>query len=83
MKNNTNTSKIIIEFIMNKSSANDLTEDTLLLTTGFLDSFSMMELIIFIEERFEISFTDEELNPEVFSSVRNINNVITEKLKNE
>lgn len=83
MKHNTNTSKIIIEFIMNKSSANDLTEDTLLLTTGVLDSFSMMELIIFIEERFEISFTDEELNPEVFSSVKNINNVITEKLKNE
>tara|TARA_Y100000589_G_scaffold38509_1_gene32254 strand:+ start:8975 stop:9217 length:243 start_codon:yes stop_codon:yes gene_type:complete len=75
-----NISEIVIEFINKKSAANDLTEDTLLLTSGVLDSFSMMELIVFLEEKFDISFTEDELNPEIFATAKKISELVAQKI---
>jgi acyl carrier protein len=39
------------------------------LDQGLLDSLAVEQLIAFLEDRFDIAFTDEELVPENFESV--------------
>ena len=73
-------SKTITEYINENHYPNNLTQDLLLLRDGILDSFSMMELIMFIEDRFNISFTEEELNPQTFESIKNISLVVAKKI---
>ena len=49
-----------------------LTNDTSLLDSGILDSLSLLRLVVFLEERFEITMGDADLLPENFSSVNAI-----------
>lgn len=39
--------------------------------TGF-DSFSLMELVLHLEDTFDISIPDEDLDPDIFHSVKTI-----------
>ena len=52
--------------------------DTALITGGFVDSFSMVSLKVFLETKYNISIPDEKATPEAFDSVNNI----VELLKN-
>jgi acyl carrier protein len=49
-----------------------LTNETSLLDSGILDSLSLLRLVVFLEERFEITMGDADLLPENFSSVNAI-----------
>lgn len=49
-----------------------LDNDTQLLETGILDSLSLMRLLVFLEEAYNISMDDFELLPENFSTVNAI-----------
>ena len=49
-----------------------LTNETSLLDSGILDSLSLLRLVVFLEERFEITMGDAELLPENFVSVNAI-----------
>lgn len=49
-----------------------LADDTSLLETGVLDSLSLLRLVVFLEERFEITMGDADLLPENFASVNAI-----------
>ncbi|HOJ07512.1 MAG: acyl carrier protein [Ignavibacteriota bacterium] len=60
-------------------------EEQLLLDTdffdeGIIDSTGVIELVSFLEERFNISVDDEELIPENLSSLQNINLFLQKKL---
>ncbi|MEO8512760.1 MAG: acyl carrier protein [Ignavibacteria bacterium] len=46
--------------------------DTALITGGFVDSFSMVSLKVFLETKYNISIPDEKATPEAFDSVNNI-----------
>lgn len=46
--------------------------DTMLFGEGFLDSTAMLELILWIGDKFNFSIQNEDLTPENFASVRNI-----------
>jgi acyl carrier protein len=46
-----------------------LANDTSLLDSGILDSLSLLRLVVFLEERFEITMGDADLLPENFASV--------------
>ena len=49
-----------------------LANDAPLLDSGILDSLSLLRLVVFLEERFEITMGDADLLPENFSSVNAI-----------
>ena len=49
-----------------------LANDTSLLDSGIIDSLSLVRLVVFLEERFEITMGDADLLPENFASVNAI-----------
>ena len=49
-----------------------LADDAPLLDSGILDSLSLLRLVVFLEERFEITMGDADLLPENFASVNTI-----------
>jgi len=51
---------------------NDITYDTQLISGGYIDSFSMVYTLVFIERTFDIQIKDEDANPSNFNSVNNI-----------
>lgn len=50
----------------------DFDQDTNLIERGIVDSMSLVRLISFIEENFQIEVQDEEIVPENFSSLTKI-----------
>lgn len=49
-----------------------LADDASLLESGILDSLSLLQLVVFLEERFGITVGDTDLLPENFASVQTI-----------
>jgi acyl carrier protein len=49
-----------------------LGDETSLLDSGILDSLSLLQLVVFLEERFGIIVGDADLLPENFASVNTI-----------
>jgi acyl carrier protein len=50
-----------------------------LLSKGIVDSHGVMELVGFLEERYGITVADEDLSPENFESVANIEAFVQRK----
>lgn len=46
--------------------------DTALISSGIVDSFSMVSLKVFLEKKYSISLPDSEATPEAFDSVNSI-----------
>jgi acyl carrier protein len=59
----------------------DFDENTNLIERGIIDSMSLVRLISFIEENYEIQVQDEDIVPENFSSLNKISNFIAERRK--
>ncbi|HEY5983383.1 MAG TPA: acyl carrier protein [Anaerolineales bacterium] len=49
-----------------------ITYDTPLISSGLVDSFSMVSLKRFLEVKYKISIPDEDASPEAFDSVNKI-----------
>ena len=49
-----------------------LSNETSLLKSGILDSLSLLRLVVFLEERFQLSVAETELLPENFDTVNAI-----------
>jgi acyl carrier protein len=49
-----------------------LTGDTLLLEEKILDSIGMLELLLFIEETFDIEVPEEDIAPDNFNTIGNL-----------
>lgn len=45
-----------------------LTEDSELIEAGFLDSFAIVRMIQFVEEKFDVRIPDKDIGPALFSS---------------
>ena len=50
----------------------DVTYDTKLISSGLVDSFSMVSLKAFLEKKYSISLPDSEATPEAFDTVNSI-----------
>jgi acyl carrier protein len=59
----------------------DFDEDTNLIERGIVDSMSLVRLISFIEENYDIQVQDEDIVPEHFSSLNKISSFIAERRK--
>jgi acyl carrier protein len=70
--------ELILEYIKNEYLDEDeaedvtLTETTPLISSGIVDSFSMVSLKRFLEKKYGISIPDEEASPQAFDTVSSI-----------
>lgn len=53
--------------------------DQELITTGIIDSLGILKLVNYIEEKFGIAVSDEDLVPENFQTVNDIDNLVERK----
>ncbi len=58
----------------------DLTQDTHLFDEGFVDSLGAVEIVCFIEEKFEIQITQKDLTLYPMNTINEIAEVIKSKL---
>ena len=75
--------KEIKEFIIENflfGNANGLKDNTSFLEEGIIDSTGVLELVSFLEEKFEIMVDDEELIPENLDSINNITAYLERKM---
>jgi len=63
---------------LEEDSPVQITESTKLISSGIVDSFSMVSLKMFLEKKFQIKIPDEKATPEAFDSVNNIMNLLKE-----
>jgi acyl carrier protein len=66
-------------FIFDTSNA--LADDESLLGTGVIDSTGVLELIGYLEEKFQMTFEDSELVSENFDSILKITAFLQKKLE--
>lgn len=65
------------------SSADQISNETLIFTEGVMDSMGFISIIEFIEENFSVSVLDHELIEENFESIQAIGNFVFRKLQTE
>ncbi|MDT8400779.1 MAG: acyl carrier protein [Bacteroidales bacterium] len=66
---------MVLNYVINEyqeDEDDEITYDTPLISSGFVDSFSMVSLKVFLEKKFNISIPDDEATPEAFDSVNKI-----------
>ncbi len=56
----------------------EITPDTPLISGGIVDSFSMVSLKRFLENKYKISIPDEKATPEAFDTVNKICKLVKE-----
>jgi len=59
----------------------EITYDTPLISSGYVDSFSMVSLLVFLENKFKIKIPPSKATPEAFDSVNNIVTLVNQYLK--
>ncbi|MHC4944403.1 MAG: acyl carrier protein [Planctomycetota bacterium] len=62
---------IVDNFLFGQEDEN-LTNDVSLLQSGTIDSTGVLELVMFIEERYQVKIQDDELLPENLDSIQNV-----------
>lgn len=74
--------KLLIDYVkkeyLDEDSDEQIDENTKLISSGIVDSFSMVSLKMFLEKKFQITIPDEKATPEAFDSVNNIMNLVQE-----
>lgn len=76
--------QIILDYVLKEYIDDDdieISTDTPLISSGYVDSFSMVSLLIFIEHQFNIKIPPNEATPEAFDSVDNIFELVCKFLK--
>lgn len=73
---------LIIDYVkheyLDEDSDQEVNENTPLISSGIVDSFSMVSLKTFLEKKFNIKIPDEKATPEAFDTVNNILNLLKE-----
>ena len=74
--------KLIIDYVkkeyLDEDSDQVVTEETKLISSGIVDSFSMVSLKMFLEKKFQIKIPDEKATPEAFDYVNSIITLLKE-----
>jgi acyl carrier protein len=66
------------DFVFDNTS---VAPDASLLDSGLVDSTGILEVVLFLEEAFEISVQDEEVLPENFDSIERLAQYVERKLE--
>jgi len=73
----------IIEFVRDEyveDESMEITEETPLISSGLVDSFSMVSMKMFLEEEYNIQMADDEASTEAFDTVTSIMALLQRKL---
>jgi acyl carrier protein/D-alanine--poly(phosphoribitol) ligase subunit 2 len=70
---------IIKEFI--DEDEEKITYDTALISSGYVDSFSMVSLLVFLENKFKIKIPSSKATPEAFNTVNKIVDLVNQYIK--
>lgn len=76
--------KIVLDYVIEEyleDEDEEITFDTPLISGGIVDSFSMVSLKRFLENKYDIAIPDEKATPEAFDSVDKIVVLVQEFLK--
>ena len=72
---------LVLDYVINEyqeDEDDEITYETPLISSGFVDSFSMVSLKVFLEKKFSISIPDDKATPEAFDSVNKIVDLVKE-----
>jgi len=73
---------VVLEYVrkeyLEDGDDREVNYDTPLITGGFVDSFSMVSLKVFLETRYNISIPDAKASPDAFDSVDRIVELLKE-----
>lgn len=66
--------KVILDYVVKEYSSGEeeIDSNTPLISSGIVDSFSMVSLKRFLEKKYNISIPDDKASPEAFDSVSKI-----------
>ena len=68
--------EVVLEYVKNEyleeGDDREVTFDTPLISGGIVDSFSMVSLKVFLENKYNIQIPDAKATPEAFDSVNKI-----------
>lgn len=73
-------SQFIAEKIL-KQPSRTIQENEAIITSGLIDSFSLVDLALFVEERFGVHIEDTELNAETFDNIAELVKIIEKRQK--
>jgi len=71
---------VIEEYVEDEEDAEEMDFDTPLISGGLVDSFSMVSLKRFLENKYNITLPDEEATPDAFDSVNKIAELVKKHL---
>lgn len=66
-------------YMLDKAELDAINVDTSFLKAGIIDSMGVMELVEFVEDKYEVTFDTEEIIPENLDSLKNITAFISKK----
>jgi D-alanine--poly(phosphoribitol) ligase subunit 2 len=73
--------KVILDYVKKEYLEEDddrvIDETTPLITSGIVDSFSMVSLKVFLEKKYQVRIPDEEATPAAFDTVVRIAELVT------
>jgi len=75
---------VILEYVIEEyleDEDEEITHDTPLISGGIVDSFSMVSLKRFLENKYKISIPDDKATPEAFDTVNSIVKLVNEYVK--
>jgi len=75
---------IVLQYVINEYLEDEdevLSYDSPLISGGIVDSFSMVSLKRFLENKYKISIPDDKATPEAFDTVNKICALVNEYLK--
>jgi acyl carrier protein len=76
--------KVIIERLKLNVNAGEISNNTPLIGKGLgLDSVGVLELVVGLEQEFDIMFDDSEMNIELFENIGSLTNYINKKLNHK
>ncbi|MBG0858771.1 MAG: acyl carrier protein [Bacteroidales bacterium] len=77
---------LILNYVINEYIEDEdevITYDTPLISSGYVDSFSMVSLLVFLENKFKIKIPPAKATPEAFDTVNNIVALVNQYIKKE
>jgi len=66
----------VIDEYIDEDDDIEVDADTALISSGIVDSFSMVSLKAFLENRYDIRIPDEDATPEAFDTVKSIVQIV-------
>jgi acyl carrier protein len=75
---------LILKYVISEYLEDDdeeITYDTPLISSGYVDSFSMVSLLVFLENKFKIKIPPSKATPEAFDSVNSIVALVNQYIK--